>query len=260
MLAKLLKHDIKKTSRSLGVYYGILLLLAIGTRLLEWLSSIFKPVGSLYALIIFAFVLALIGIFFYTFALSIISFYKEFIKDEGYLMHTLPVSKNQLVGSKLLTAIIAMIVTFVLSISALGIAFYTPHCLDEVIATLQTLIQKQLGVSFELVMIGFLLYMLLSYVYQILFFYLSIALGQTRSANKLMYSVVFGIALNVVIQIIMTLMLLAISLFEPAVLGSELTVEAFGWVMIPSTIMTLALAVAFFFATGYIFKRKLNME
>lgn len=260
MLAKLLKHDIKKTSRSLVVYYGILLLLAIGTRLLEWLSSIFKPVGSLYALIIFAFVLALIGIFFYTFALSIISFYKEFIKDEGYLMHTLPVSKNQLVGSKLLTAIIAMIVTFVLSILALGIAFYTPHCLDEVIATLQALIQKQLGVSFELVMIGFLLYMLLSYIYQILFFYLSIALGQTRSANKLMYSVVFGIALNVVIQIIMTLMLLAISLFEPAVLGSELTVEAFGWVMIPSTIMTLALAVAFFFATGYIFKRKLNME
>ena len=97
MLAKLLKHDIKKTSRSLVVYYGILLLLAIGTRLLEWLSSIFKPVGSLYALIIFAFVLALVGIFFYTFALSIISFYKEFIKDEGYLMHTLPVSKNKLV-------------------------------------------------------------------------------------------------------------------------------------------------------------------
>ena len=159
-----------------------------------------------------------------------------------------------------LIELLAMIVTFVLSISALGIAFYTPHCLDEVIATLQTLIQKQLGVSFELVMIGFLLYMLLSYVYQILFFYLSITLGQTRSANKLMYSVVFGIELNVVIQIIMTLMLLAISLFEPAVLGSELTVEAFGWVTIPSTIMTLALAVAFFMATGYTFKRKLNME
>lgn len=260
MLGKLLKHDMKKTSRSLAIYYGILLLLAIGTRLLGWLSDVFAPANSLYSLIIFAFVLAFIGIFFYTFAIAVISFYKEFIKDEGYLMHTLPVSKNQLIGSKLLTTTLAIIVTFVLSLLALGIAFYTPHCLDEVVAVSRTFVEKQLHLSFELVMVGSLLYMLLSYVYQVLFFYLSIALGQTQSTNKLMYSVVFGIALNVVTQAVVTLVLFLISIFEPAILSAEATLEAVGWVMIPSVIITIAFAVVFFFATSYIFQRKLNME
>ena len=99
MLSKLLKYDFRSLSKILVPVYFVGLLLAIITRIANMLAkefSIFSvPSGFISAI----FIIVLIAIPIVTFIFTILRFYQNLIKDEGYLMHTLPVSKNHLIIS-----------------------------------------------------------------------------------------------------------------------------------------------------------------
>lgn len=49
-------------------------------------------------------------------------FVKNIYKDESYLTHTLPVSKNKIYLSKVLTAIITLLTSFIVIIACLAIS------------------------------------------------------------------------------------------------------------------------------------------
>lgn len=125
MLGKLLKYEIKATSRTFMPLYGALLLVAFINNLLS--HSSFDLGFSITAMILTGLFVAL-GVM--TLVVLIQRFNVNLLGDEGYLMFTLPVKAHQLILSKLITTIfwsilscIVAILTFILLVGGLNFTF-----------------------------------------------------------------------------------------------------------------------------------------
>jgi uncharacterized membrane protein YuzA (DUF378 family) len=107
MLGKLTKYELKATARFFLPLYGALILMAALNRLTMDISarnitSVLMNVLS--SISMTAYVILIVGIFALTFIVMLQRFYKNLVKDEGYLMFTLPVKVWQLVVSKLIVS------------------------------------------------------------------------------------------------------------------------------------------------------------
>lgn len=106
MLRKLIHYDSKVQIRFLCGVYAVEALLAVLSGIFLGLKNQFPDVvifvlmsGFARAICVFSVVVVFVGTIIYVVAY----FRRNLLRDEGYLMHTLPVSPLQLYGSKLLT-------------------------------------------------------------------------------------------------------------------------------------------------------------
>ena len=106
MLRKLIRYDSKVQIRFLCGVYAVEALLAVLSGIFLWLKNRFPDVvvfklmsGFARVICIFTVAVVFVGTIIYIVAY----FRKNLLRDEGYLMHTLPVSPLQLYSSKLLT-------------------------------------------------------------------------------------------------------------------------------------------------------------
>ena len=113
MLRKLLKHEFRATARIMGPLYLILLVTAMGAnfsaRVMDRADS--RLLNALGALVVMAFVVAIIGVCFMSFFLMLQRFYRNLLRDEGYIMFTLPASVHQQVWSKLIVSTVWYVLT-----------------------------------------------------------------------------------------------------------------------------------------------------
>ena len=116
MLGKLIKHEFRATGRLMAPLFGALLLLALVVRandlVFQHVESYSAFLNILNTLLIIAYVLALIGVMIFSTVLMIKRFHQNFLTDEGYLMFTLPTGVHSLLWSKLITAALFFIFTF----------------------------------------------------------------------------------------------------------------------------------------------------
>lgn len=101
MLRKLLKHEFRATARIMVPVYLVLLVTALGANfstrgILKTPYAVLNILGSL---LVMAFVVAIMAVCVVSFLLMIQRFYKNLLRDEGYLMLTLPASVHQQVWS-----------------------------------------------------------------------------------------------------------------------------------------------------------------
>ena len=108
MLGKLLKHEIKATSREYLLLYGAFLIITIFNKIfLEVNTGRRNTMISIFQNIFMAaYVLMCMTIFIVTIILIIRRFYKNLLGDEGYLMFTLPVKTYELILSKLVISLL----------------------------------------------------------------------------------------------------------------------------------------------------------
>lgn len=115
MLGKLLKHEFRATGRIMLPIYGAVIVLSllasVSGRLMDREPGTFLYI--LFGLIVAAFVIGIIAALIMTAVLMIRRFYTNYLKDEGYLMHTLPVSVHALVWSKMIVSLVWFAATFV---------------------------------------------------------------------------------------------------------------------------------------------------
>ena len=124
MLKKLLKYDLKWTYKLLVIFYALALIFSCITRLCSLvdnsaLFSVLKSISAVFAIAMM--VNAIINCI----MRSWVRFTKNMYKDESYLTHTLPVSKNKLYLSKVLSAVICMVTSIVVVIACLFICYYS---------------------------------------------------------------------------------------------------------------------------------------
>ena len=104
MLGKLLKHEFRATARFMWVIYAAMLVLSLGShfsiRYMDWPET-FSILRILAVAVTFLWVMALIFGAVMTLVMMVQRFYKNYLTDEGYLMHTLPVKPWMLIVSKL---------------------------------------------------------------------------------------------------------------------------------------------------------------
>lgn len=209
MLTKLLKYDFKSLFKSLLPIYLIAVLVALLTRLFNMAADSISVLQYPSAIISGLTILLIIGIPFATFIFSIVKYYNNMVKDEGYLTHTLPVKKGSLVISKLITATSAIIISLLVSISITFLAF---DISSDLLAMIGELIIK--ANDYDMLLIPIItLTILVSYISNLLLIYASISLGQMHNGNKGVYSVVFGIVLYNASQLVSTVLMFVPAIF-----------------------------------------------
>ena len=126
MLRKLIKHEFRATARIMGPLYLVLLVTALGANLSTRgiLETPYPVLNILGALLVMAFVVAIMAVCVVSFLLMIQRFYKNLLRDEGYLMFTLPVSIPAMIFSKLIVAIVWAVLTVLVMLLGIDVAVF----------------------------------------------------------------------------------------------------------------------------------------
>ena len=118
MLGKLLKYELKATSRVFVPLYIAILVVSIVNGL-----SLNLEIFNIQGLATIILMCLFISLFVITIVVTIQRFNKNLLKDEGYLMFTLPVSSKYLVLSKYLTSLIWTFLSFIVALLSFTIIF-----------------------------------------------------------------------------------------------------------------------------------------
>lgn len=205
MLGKLLKHEFRATGRTmlpvLAVMTALVLLANLSVRFGDALISRYQLAAVLFGLIVAAAIIAVIVAEVMTLVVMVLRFYRNLLGNEGYLMHTLPVSVHGLVWSKLIASLVWILVTnlvvFLLGgLSAMNLAHLSIGQLlegfpswDEVSRAL-----AKMGVNggeLWLLALEMLLSILVAGLVSCLHFYAAMSLGHMFARDKVVLSVVF---------------------------------------------------------------------
>lgn len=216
MLGKVLKYDLKALCRYLIPLYAVLFGLGIMIRLLGFFDNV-----SIIAIICGLMIVALVVLSCLSFVLngifSVKYYLENLFKDEGYLTHTLPVKKGTLLFSKVLASLVTFSMTALVLIISLIVAFYQKGLFVDVVKVLNLSIYGMTVYEFLLFMI---VYGVIGYIVTILMVYAAIAIGYSRSSNKLVSSVVWGLIFYFVMEFLYLGLLGIIMIINPTFISN----------------------------------------
>ena len=207
MLGKLIKHEFRATGRLMAPLFGALLLLAVFVRVSDLvLRRADAPVffEALNALLLVVYVLAILGVTVFASILMIKRFHQNFLTDEGYLMFTLPVGVHSLLWSKLITAALFFIFTFLADALAVAIVVWRGGMAADIYHGFASFFQElngyymANGVAFALEALALLF---VSLLVTCLLFYAPMSIGYSFANHKGLLSVVFYFVIQAVLQI-----------------------------------------------------------
>ena len=207
MLGKLMKYELRATSRTMLPLFLLTLLLSVFTRMSTAVvqHTHTNITESLNMLLIFAFVLALVGTAVFSVVLMVVRFRNNLMTDEGYLMFTLPVSVHQLLWAKLLVSMLWFVAVFCVDALAILLAIYENGMfagLPEFIHSAFENMDRYYAVNGLLYMLEFLGVLLVSMVTACLLFYAPISIGNSFATHKTLLSVVFYFVIQTILQIV----------------------------------------------------------
>ncbi len=198
MLKKLLKYDLEWCYKPLLVFYILTIFFSIIVRIVESFEQ------SLIVLIIdkvcCGVVIAMIvNILINCFMRNWARFVRNIYKDESYLTHTLPVSKNQIYLSKILTAIITLLTSFIVIIVCLAIATLNK---DTWIILKESL--EQSAIYFDSSVFSLIFVMIITIFFEFLFMMmigiLGIIIGHRSNNLKIVKSIVIGFGIYIILS------------------------------------------------------------
>lgn len=125
MLKKLLKYEFKATARTYGGMYLALLAASVlfGGSVRRWNGTNSDTYSTLVGLLSLVYTAVIIGTVVVTIMTIVQRFYRNLLGREGYLMHTLPVTEAQLVGSKLISSAVWLLASAVVGVVSLVVMF-----------------------------------------------------------------------------------------------------------------------------------------
>ena len=208
MLGKLIKHEFRATGRLMAPLFGALVLLALVVRandlVFQHVESYSAFLNILNTLLIIAYVLALLGVMVFSTVLMIKRFHQNFLTDEGYLMFTLPTSVHSLLWSKLITAALFFIFTFLAEALSVAIVVWRGGLAREMFTGFADLFRAMdsyymaNGLAFALETLALLF---VSLLVTCLLFYAPMSIGYSFANHKGLLSVVFYFVIQAILQI-----------------------------------------------------------
>ena len=258
MLSKILKYDLKYMIKNMTIFYALAIFFAITTRILFNIeqSVIINIIGQISVGCMFA---MLANIFINTIMRSWVRFWDSLYKDEAYLTHTLPVTKNELYNSKFIQTLIFFFVGFVVILISLFIAYYSKDnwsSLTEFVKTITT--GLNMSTSFFVIMFITLIFLEVFNAIQCGFY--GMILGHKKNNNKLVYSILFGFLLYLLAQTLVLALVFVYGLFDSSIMELfktntfSIDVNAFKILAIVSSLLYLVII----FIMSILCKKELN--
>lgn len=280
-MRKLLKYEFRALWRVFIPFWAGILVLGLlnGISLRPLLNNL--AVDAFSGIILFAYVVAIFAVLVVALVFMINRFYKGLLKDNGYLMFTLPVSTDSLIWSKAVSSVLLFLGTgLCCALSFLFIMRDLP--LEELLR-----IGKELHVYFNVG--GRILLFACAAVCLLIFvaalfagifqWYLSMSIGHLANKGRGVLSIAALIGINIVRSVLGDVLggLMQLGGGEPAQWVMDITEQFTSMMWGTETQMTAALGMAlvallvilliqamealiFFFFTRLILNRRLNLE
>jgi len=277
MLKKLMKYEFQATARLLIPFYVVVVALSVMVRLSYHLNILFTTntntlwsniVVVLFGLLTAAYVLAIVVMFSSIPLFSIYRYYKNLLKDEGYLMMTLPVKISQHIWSKLHTMSVwtlGSVMVGIVSIFVLTVGTPVGSLLYEIISVIPT--ELELG-FFEIIMCSILaLLTLIFYLYLfVMRGYACLAIGHKFSRQNPIFGAIGAyLLISFVTQVIAVMAIFLIGVLsinissDQWLLSLSTSTLIYGSLLINTTISGLLFST-FYFITKKLMSQSLNLE
>ena len=268
MLGKLLKYELKATSRVFIPLYIAILVVSIVNGL-----SLNLEILNIQGLATIILMCLFISLFVITIVVTIQRFNKNLLKDEGYLMFTLPVSSKYLVLSKYLTSLIWTFLSFVVAFLSFTIIFMIPTYkyfdFSYFINEFNLLFSNMLNLNILGQFLKIILLMIISYTIFIFNVYLALSVGQLPIFNRFrnVSSFIGFLVINLLIsyaQNIVSLFVNDASVNIEAIDNINYAINSVTSIVSKglniAIVINLIIILVLFFATTYILDKKLNLE
>lgn len=273
MLRKLFKYEWKTIFPLLLGVHGVGLVLAIICRIAINLMGGIRSadMSIMTALLLTAAIMAIGCIVFYTYFYTGYRFYKSVFTQQGYLTNTLPVTADQMIWGKGLTAIIWIVIDFFWVLIALFILVLSPRDAAELIRELPlaigSLFHNNAPVLTWLIVIS----VILAPFCMVIQIYAAAAIGNLFTGHKLLATIGAYIGISF-IQQILGLVILAFSAPHMAQLnyqlersGGNANAQIYAIDIVTRCIglglaFSILCAVGFYFLSRYVLNHKLNLE
>ncbi len=264
MLGKLLKYELKATSRVFIPLYIAILVVSIVNGL-----SLNLEILNIQGLATIVLMCLFISLFVITIVVTIQRFNKNLLKDEGYLMFTLPVSSKHLILSKYLTSLIWTFLSFVVAFLSFTIIFMIPTYkyfdFSYFINEFNLLFSNMLNLNILGQFIKIILLMIISYTIFIFNVYLALSVGQLPIFNRFrnVSSFIGFLVINLLISYVQNIVDNAFVNIEAIdninyAINSVTSIVSKGLNI--AIVINLIIILVLFFATTYILDKKLNLE
>ena len=258
MLNKLLKYDLKYMIKNMSIFYVLAIFFAITTRILFNMeqSIIINIIGQISVGCMFAMI---VNTLINTIMRSWVRFRDSLYKDEAYLTHTLPVTKNELYNSKFIQTLIFFFIGFIVILISLFIAYYSKEnwlVITDYIKTITT--GLNMSTIFFVTMFTMLIFLEVFNAIQCGFY--GIILGYKKNNGKLGYSILFGFIIYLLAQTIVLALVFVYGIFDISIMelfkttSTIIDVKAFKVLAIVSSLLYLVII----FFMSILCKKELN--
>lgn len=289
MLGKLLKYEWKGTCK-VG---GLMLIVLAGITFLGWLafqspmwnkleadsyyyeSSItILDIVSVFTLFLYVIMLVAVPVGIMVFLA--VHFYKTMYTDEGYLTHTLPVTKNKLLVSKILISgmwVLIVLVGMYASLFALlnfmfGAILPDEYSLGEFWRMFSAefgdaiveAFEEGYGVNLSVYFVYFIVSMLIGPFITMIILFGAISMGQLFTKHRVLMAIVSYIGVMIINGILGTVMEGIITTAHINSNSDSVLSSYFNTNLVCSSVLNLAVAVVMYLVSWFVSTKKLNME
>lgn len=191
MLKKLIKYDLKWSFKVVSIFLGLGFAFAVLGKLFSLIenSTVFNIIslicnGTALSLIISGLINCIIR--------SWVRIITNLYKDESYLTHTLPISRETHYLSKIISFMITVLVSIIILVISVFIMYYSKNTIELIKQSLN-LISQTLNSSVTLLIILIVLVLLLEIIFIVFCGNFGIVLGHTYNRKKGSKSFLFGL-------------------------------------------------------------------
>ena len=192
MLGKLFKYDFKWMSKVTYIYALILIVISISLKIVESVDQTFLLV-ILDKILVSMFISCIVSILLTSSLRIWVRFINNFYKDESYLTHTLPVTKNELFNSKVLAGICSLLLSVFVIVACLALVFINKESLESLKFMWNSLTATYNSVFAVLYVIGLVVLIILEIIYIMMSGVLGITIGHRSNNYKMIKSLVVGL-------------------------------------------------------------------
>ena len=192
MLSKLFKYDFKWMTKVTYIYVLILIVISVALKIVESVDQTFLLV-ILDKILVSMFISCIVSILLTSSIRIWVRFINNFYKDESYLTHTLPVTKNELFNSKVLAGICSLLLSVLVIVICLAFVYLNKSTIEELKIMWDSLVAAYNSVFAVLFVIGLAVLIILEIIYIMMAGVLGITIGHRSNNFKMVKSIAVGL-------------------------------------------------------------------
>ena len=257
MLGKLLKYDLKWVYKLVVIFYILAFIFSVIGRVFGEIEN--SLVFNIVSQISFGFAISMMASSLINSLMRLwVRVVRNVYKDESYLTHTLPVKKQEIFASKVISGVVCVFTTMIVIIICLFICYYSDANMEILKGFLELA-----ATTYNTTVLNLLLLVaaviFLEIVYTLLIGYVGIILGHKSNKNKMVRSIIIGFILYLVFQGLTLGLIAVLGLFNSDIMNLINTTDIVNVEAIKSVMYVgIGIYVVYSIILYYLGKRHLN--